>query len=66
MSINNGDSAFPAATSLQSGMSLRDYFAAKALQGILAQPAARYSPTYETASEFAYQHADAMLKQRSK
>ena len=48
------------------GMTLRDYFAAQALQGYLAM----YSdpnyqgPTYSDAAESAYNFADAMLKAR--
>lgn len=54
------------------GMTLRDYFAAKAMQGILASPVAftlRGEPiTYGESqiAELAYQYADAMLKQRNK
>lgn len=59
------------------GMTLRDYFAAAALQGILAgvvdnQPA--HMPHYSNGAEIdrsdfattAYQYADAMLKEREK
>jgi hypothetical protein len=48
----------------QGGMSLRDYFAAAALTGILAQ-----TPKADHASEFArqaYVCADAMLSEREK
>jgi hypothetical protein len=44
------------------GMSLRDYFAAHALAGSLAQPEAFQNPSH--AAEWAYQHADAMLRER--
>lgn len=45
------------------GMSLRDYFAAKALQGSLA----RQDYIYESdAAEAAYKYADAMLAERVK
>ena len=47
------------------GMSLRDYFAAAALQGILAQPLesdAAFSP--ELCAGSAYEYADAMLAAR--
>ena len=43
------------------GMTLRDYFAAKALQGLLASPGA---PGSIKAAEIAYCMADAMLKAR--
>ena len=45
------------------GMSLRDYFAAKAMQGRLAVPG--YVDVDQDA-EMAYKMADAMLKERSK
>ena len=46
------------------GMTLRDYFAAKAMQGMMAD----YTRAFETAeiSEWAYKIADAMLKERVK
>lgn len=57
--------AFPSSASLsQSGMSLRDYFAAKALSGLISHPATQGPP-----SEFAvycYKIADAMLAERAK
>lgn len=43
------------------GMTLRDYFAAKALQGLLASPGA---PGSIKAAEIAYCMADAMLRAR--
>jgi hypothetical protein len=48
-----------------SGMSLRDYFAAKALAGCMAQSAT--SPhTPDTWARVCYQMADAMLAERAK
>jgi hypothetical protein len=44
------------------GMDLRDYFAAKALQGFLANP--KYAEFDHTAVECSYQIADAMMKAR--
>lgn len=44
------------------GMTLRDYFAAKAMQGALANPEVK--ETAEALSEWAYEIADAMLKAR--
>jgi len=68
----NNDPAFPVfpetgaghAAAFQ-GMTLRDYFAAKAMQGLLAQSqgTALGSPV-EKAAEYAYAMADAMLKAR--
>ena len=46
------------------GMSLRDYFAAKAMQGILANP--DWSADEEQIAYLAYSHADKMLAARSK
>lgn len=44
------------------GMTLRDYFAAKAMQGRLANPDWLYS--YDRTATEAYQIADAMLRAR--
>lgn len=48
------------------GMSLRDYFAAKALQGFLANKSnpTRFNP--EGDAEYVYRIADAMLAKRAK
>lgn len=71
--INDGGPAFPVQESMissgsegvpaSSGMSLRDYFAAKAMQGICAIPT---SANMEVASisKSAYLMADAMLAAR--
>lgn len=49
------------------GMSLRDYFAAVALTGLLANGAPlRCQDVYELAALAAFKHADAMLLARSK
>jgi hypothetical protein len=52
------------------GMTLRDYFAAKALQGCLANPGCDYTPMTASAQAQAvadaYGLADAMLKKRDK
>lgn len=45
------------------GMTLRDYFAAKAMQGIIACPTARNMHAQECA-DLSYEMADAMLKAR--
>ena len=67
MSIETGGPAFP----LQSigpefapgyaGMTLRDYFAAKAMQGMMA---GNWNTNYDAWAEDAYQLADAMLRAR--
>jgi len=44
------------------GMKLRDYFAAKALQGMLAEPSLKATP--EEFAQRSYMVADAMLKER--
>jgi hypothetical protein len=46
------------------GMTLRDYFAARAMQSILARTDSGFSITLEFVSGKAYQYADAMLKAR--
>lgn len=73
---NEGGPAFPVQTfvgeqacSAQAGMSLRDYFAATALQGLLssmAHPASIGSNLegYPQSAAHAYEIADAMLKAR--
>lgn len=60
--IHEGDR--PAAHREQDGMSLRDYFAAAALQGMAAHYGTRSAPTLTGA--IAYELADAMLAARSK
>ena len=44
------------------GMELRDYFAAKAMQAMIAEPS--LSATPEDFSQMSYMVADAMIKQR--
>ncbi len=63
MSNNTGGPAFPTGYDKEKGMTLRDYFAAKAL---LAGWAANKSPAYDddTRAKYAYALADAMLKAR--
>lgn len=58
---NDGGPASPTPDGyVHPGMSLRDYFAAAALQGILA----RSPETNQMTAEDAYGYADAMLKAR--
>jgi hypothetical protein len=47
------------------GMTLRDYFAAKAMQGFLANSKTAYDVSYEQFAEIFYGMADAMLKARA-
>jgi hypothetical protein len=60
--------AFPKSASIelgtpQLGMDLRDYFAAKAMQGLASDPDWCYG--LDEGAEIAYQWADAMMKARS-
>lgn len=48
------------------GMTLRDYFAAKVLQGIIAESGAASYGREHTLAKWAYAQADAMLKERQK
>lgn len=61
----NGEEIKPQTFSAYPGMNLRDYFAAKALQGMSANP---YFDDYEfdTVAEMAYAQADEMLAARVK
>lgn len=70
MSRNTGGPAFPELGNVaynsewqnESGMTLRDYFAAKAVQGRLSNP--DWLASDERTAADAYQIADAMLKAR--
>lgn len=63
--MSDGGPAFPAldARTMLSGMSLRDYFAAQALQGVLAADTEELLSVDAIAS-VAYRIADAMLKSK--
>jgi len=61
--MNNGGPAFPTGTAFQ-GMTLRDYFAARAMQTLLGWDDDHAN--WRTYAEYAYQMADAMLKAREK
>ena len=67
--IKDGGPAFPSTISDDSlhvgGMSLRDYFAAKAMQGLLAQSCGTaFGSDPILGAQYAYQMADAMLATR--
>jgi hypothetical protein len=47
------------------GMTLRDYFAAKAMQAIIGRNDNRFTTTLEFVGGKSYQYADAMMKERS-
>jgi hypothetical protein len=49
----------------EKGMTLRDYFAAKAMQGWLANPKTEYETSYEKLAKVFYEMADAMMKART-
>jgi hypothetical protein len=72
---NTGEPAFPsglidpstpedAVQSLHNGMTLRDYFAAKAMQGYASSADWRIDMGPEETAFAAYKQADAMLKAR--
>lgn len=63
MTLDEYIPAFP--TVYHNGMRLRDYFAAKALNGILSNPDDVYGVPIEAFAESAYRYADAMLKARN-
>lgn len=46
------------------GMTLRDYFAAKAMQGYFASPVALHRVDADDVAKYCYAMADAMLKAR--
>lgn len=72
---NNGGSAFPMPHFTdrgenthwgEGGMTLRDYFAAAALQGILMNyTTEKFGANEETVARYAYRYADAMLAERA-
>ena len=65
MESNSDESAFPVpADSVADGMTLRDYFAAKAMQAILTHKEAFNDMGETQIAEMAYNQADAMLKAR--
>jgi hypothetical protein len=47
------------------GMTLRDYFAAKAMQGLFSDPEWRIDMDFSDTAHAAYNQADAMLKARN-
>lgn len=60
----NGGQAFPSGAT--SGMTLRDYFAAQALQGSLASDTPDYNyASFDARAANCYELADAMLKARA-
>lgn len=68
MSKDTGGPAFPIqeaySMSTEQGMTLRDYFAAKAVHAFLMRPSSMTAPD-EVIAEAAYDTADAMIKARN-
>lgn len=70
--INNGGPAFPTENEAQTGtstwryegMTLRDYFAAKAMQAAISSPNCSVAFDGMQVASAAYQMADAMLRAR--
>lgn len=65
--INTGGPAFPGvdeAGDPYTGMTLRDYFAAKAMQAVLAHPDSDANVSPVVFAKAAYEMANAMLKAR--
>jgi len=64
---NTGGPAFPAPAGVahitEQGMTLRDYFAAKAMQGIILHPQG-LAGLWDEAAQESYKVADAMLRAR--
>jgi hypothetical protein len=64
MSKHDGGHAFPQQYDDQDGMTLRDYFAAKAMQGMFAADTSKSAIPESDKARLAYEMADAMLKER--
>ena len=67
---DDGGPAFPSDNDRYCSMSMRDYFAASALHGLLACPQGPAKEADETWDQYyarrAYEYADAMLEARKK
>ncbi len=48
------------------GMTIRDYFAAKAMQALISSPNTDHSVEFSAVADVAYRVADAMLAEREK
>ena len=67
MTTDTGGPAFPAFKEQSDGMALRDYFAAKAMQGLMASSAEHNHADeliFKVVAMASYKQADAMLKAR--
>lgn len=61
---SNWQKITPMASGYNEGMTLRDYFAAKAMQGLLSDPDWRQDMDFDDTALAAYKQADAMMKAR--
>ena len=71
MNNNDGEPAFPYILPSnhnggKSGMSLRDYFASKAMQGIISSGKLILASDFKSISRNAYSIADRMIEERKK
>lgn len=65
MTTKDGGPAFPVPQAYdEQGMTLRDYFAAAALTGVVGNPQTNQAWGIVEIAEFCYDQADAMLKAR--
>jgi hypothetical protein len=64
--IDEEQQAFPDGILNQDGMSLRDYFAAKAMQALLSDSDWRQDMDIKDTALAAYKTADAMMKERGR
>lgn len=62
----SGNAWTPDNQDVHEGMTLRDYFAAAALQGIMLLAEVHKEDTDKKVAEWAYSYADAMLKERNR
>jgi hypothetical protein len=61
---NNWQKTVPMSNGYSEGMTLRDYFAAKAMQGLYSDPEWRIDMDFSDTAYAAYNQADAMMKAR--
>jgi hypothetical protein len=61
---NNNEPAFPSDRFLETGMTLRDYFAAKAMAAMLSIENVHLNNTETEIATWAYQQADAIIQVR--
>jgi len=62
---NDGGSAYPVALEdFENGMTILDWFAGMAMQGIISNPRTSEDAAWEDISIISWQMADAMIKER--